>query len=80
VALIEEIQGVEMPYEGDDAIAKCILRLPARYRDFLLLKYDQGYENKELEKILGLSPSAVRKLDQRARDKLEEFCKKEGVL
>jgi RNA polymerase sigma-70 factor (ECF subfamily) len=80
VALDDAVMGFSAAYEGDDGLARCILKLPARYRDFLLLKYDQGYENKELEKILGLSPSAVRKLDQRARDKLEQLCREEGLL
>ena len=67
-------------YQGEDGVAACLLKLPARYRAFLLLKYDQGYTNRELEGIFGLSAPAVRKLDQRARDRLEQICKEEGIL
>ena len=32
VELIEEIQGTNAHYEGDNDLTKCILKLPARYR------------------------------------------------
>ena len=77
---LEELQGVTVEYQGEDGVTACLLKLPARYRDFLLLKYDQGFTNRELEGILDLSAPAVRKLDQRARDRLEQICKEEGIL
>ncbi len=51
--LCEEIQGVEAAYDGEDGLARCILALPARDRDWILLKYDQGYSAQELSKLLG---------------------------
>lgn len=78
--LLEEAEGIPVEYDGDDALTRCILNLPAQYREFILLKYHQGYTNKELAKYLGKSEEAVYKLDQRARARLEELCKEAGVL
>ena len=55
-------------------------KLPARYREFLLLKYAQGFDNRELAAQFGLSMDAIYKLDQRARAKLRTLCEAEGVL
>lgn len=77
---LEELEGVTVEYSGDDGLAQCILNLPARYREMILLKYEQGLTNRELAKVLHLSEDAVRKLDQRARDALEKLCREEGVL
>ncbi len=78
--LWEEAQGIAVPYDGDDGLARCILALPARYRDWILLKYDQGYSTKELARLLGLSMDAAYKLDRRAKEKLEALCREEGLL
>ena len=69
-----------MDYHGDDGLARCILALPARYREWILLKYDHGYETAELAALLGLSLDAAYKLDQRAKKKLEALCREEGLL
>lgn len=42
VELIEEIQGTNAHYEGDNDLTKCILKLPARYREMILLHHHQG--------------------------------------
>ena len=78
--LLEELEGVTVEYSGDDGLAQCILNLPARYREVILLKYEQGLTNRELAKVLHLSEDAVRKLDQRERDGLEKLCREGGVL
>jgi RNA polymerase sigma-70 factor (ECF subfamily) len=80
VQLNEEIEGVRIEYEGDNDLAKCLAKLPARYRQFLLLKYAQGFDNRELAEQLDLSMDAIYKLDQRARAKLKALCEEEGVL
>ena len=78
--LPEELTGPPVEYHGENGLTRCLLKLPLRYRSFLLLKYDLGFTNRELSRILGLSAPAVRKLDQRARDRLEALCREEGVL
>ena len=78
--LIDDIQGMDMQYEGDNDLTKCILKLPARYREMLLLRYHHGYTVKEIAKMLGLSLPAAIKLDQRAKNKLKKLCEEAGVL
>ena len=69
-----------MELEADDDIARVLLKLPVRYRNFILLKYEKGYSNSDLSKLLQLTPAGVRKLDQRAKMMLEKICKEEGLL
>ena len=61
-------------------LEECILRLPYRYREVIILKYAHGLTNGELAKQLGISESAAIKLDQRAKNKLRNLCIKAGVL
>ena len=78
--LNETIVGTEVDYHGEDTLTKCILNLPPNYREIILLKYLHGYSTKEIAKIMGISCSNASKLDQRAKKRLEELCKKEGLL
>ena len=45
----------------------------------LLLKYDNGYSTSEIASMLGLTEENVKKRLQRARKKLQEILKREGV-
>ena len=78
VPLGEETAGLsfDMPAGG---LAAAISRLPARYRTFILLKYDNGYTNEELAHMLGLSYEGVHSLDARAKKKLKKLLKEEGI-
>lgn len=80
VELNEEITGVSVEYSGSNGLTKCILKLPANYREMILLKYYHGYSSKEIARMLGISEANAIKLDQRAKKKLLEFCKEEGIL
>ena len=80
VELSDELPGISAVYEGENALAACILKLPARYREVILLRYFQGYSVKEVAAILGLSLSAASKLDQRAKNRLKDLYEKEGKL
>lgn len=44
--------------------------LPPRYREVLLLRYDCGYSNTEISNILDMTDANVRKVIQRAKEKL----------
>lgn len=78
--LAEETAGISVEYHGDDGLARCMLKLPARYREFLLLKYDQGFSIPEIAQLMGITEDASYKLHQRAKDRLETLCREEGVL
>lgn len=80
IPFTDDIHGVEVAYDGDDTLTSCILGLPARYREMILLRYHQGYSVREIAAIMGISLPAAIKLDQRAKNKLKEICRKEGIL
>ena len=54
-------------------------RLPAQYREALLLRFDQGYSVKEIAAILDPTPGAVRKTIWRAKQRLKEELEVEGI-
>lgn len=78
--LCEEICGIEAEYSGDDELAKCILKLPTRYKQFILLKYYHGYSTREIAHMLGMSSAAASKTAQRAKQRLEQLCREAGLL
>jgi len=78
--LNESITGMYVPLPGDNGIADALARLPARYREILLLKYDNGFSTKELSEIFGISHSAAKKLVWRAKEALRNSLEKEGIL
>ncbi len=80
IELNEDAGGLSIEYTGDNSLAACILKLPVRYREVILLKYEQGYNTREIAKILKLTESNAGKLLQRAKNKLEELCREEGIL
>ena len=80
VEFSDELSGISVVYDGDNTLASCILKLPVRYREVILLRYFQGYSVKEVAAILGLSLSAASKLDQRAKNRLRDLYEKEGKL
>lgn len=69
----------DMERRAEDPLARCILRLPPKYREVILLRYEQGFSPKEVAKITGCSIDAAYKLEQRAKAKLAELCRKEGL-
>ena len=80
ILFLEEKEGLSVSYEGEVAIAACFARLPARYRDVLMLRYRYGYTSREISKMLGISEANANKRIQRAKERLEKLCKEEGLL
>lgn len=76
---LDEISGVEIDLGHRTALSDCIGRLPARYRQIILLKYVYGFTNREAAKIMDTTVSNVSKLDQRAKARLRELCQEEGM-
>ena len=72
--------GLTVEYDGRNVLAACILKLPANYRECILLRYYHGYDTHEIAQALGISESAVFKLNQRAKKKLLELCQEEDLL
>ena len=78
VSTMEQNIVVSLPDDGDD-LAQAMAKLPRRYQDILLLRYDNGYSARELAKMLGMSYAAVRKLLWRAKEALRESLPKEVI-
>lgn len=74
----ETMWGIEIPDEGMFDLAALIGRLPARYREVLLLRFDNGYTTKEIAKILNLSHTNVEKLIWRAKTALQKLIDQDG--
>lgn len=72
--------GLQVEYNGSFEIARCLAQLPANYRHVLILKYRHGYTNKEIARIMDTSEANAIKLGQRAKAKLLNLCKEEGIL
>ena len=77
--LCEEVVGIAVDPTACDGIARCFARLPVKDRHILLLKYRYGYTNRELAHLLQLSEANVIKRTQRAKEKLAQLCKEEGI-
>lgn len=78
VPLEEMEHGVEIPLPGDNGLADALAKLPARYRQVLLLRFSYGYTTRELAKEFGMTQSAVQKLVWRAKEALEKICEEGG--
>lgn len=78
VPLEEMTQGVEIPLPGDNGLTDALAKLPARYRQVLLLRFAYGYTTRELAKEFGMTQGAVQKLIWRAKEALEKLYEEGG--
>ena len=76
----DEVVGMEVTYESDNALTNCILRLPERQRTILILRYHRGYDLREIAQILGLTYRNALQIEQRAKAKLRTLCEEEGIV
>ena len=63
----------------NEAFRRAMARLSPRYRELLLLKHWQGFSDREIGKMLSMSQGNVARTLQRAKEKLREALKEEGV-
>ena len=77
---LEETEGLSVSPREPLGLAECITKLPPNYRQMILLKYYQGFSCAEIASLLDITLSAAQKLDQRAKEKLRQIAKKEGIL
>lgn len=78
IPLKEDLIGIEIPAPGDHGLADALAKLPAHYREVLLLRFDNGYSTKELAQMLGMTESGVRKLIGRAKNALGRMLEEES--
>lgn len=82
VVYMDEAELFEMSSDAQEPLGldDCILKLPPRYRQVILLKYYHGFNNREIAGQLDISEANAIKLDQRAKAKLHKICEEAGVL
>ena len=73
---IEEIREEPLP-ESDSGITEALMSLPEKYRLVLTLYYVEEYHVKDIAKMIGKTPSAVKMRLQKGRKLLEEQYRKE---
>ena len=64
--------GLVVPPPEEGGLAEAIARLPATYRELLMLRYHMGYSISEAAQLLGMRPETAKRLLSRAKKKLEE--------
>lgn len=57
-------------FDQRDILAGAMAALPTKYRELLLLRYDNGFSVPEIAKLMNMSQDNVRKTIQRAKTKL----------
>lgn len=76
----DSIGGYEIQMPSEDRLSQALAMLPAQHRELLLLRYAQGYDTREVAKIMGMSYDAARKSIWRAKAALKNQLEREGVL
>lgn len=71
-AEIDALAGLEIPLPGDGGLADAMAKLPARYREVLLLRFDNGYSTREIAKMLDMKEDSARKLIWRSKEALRK--------
>ena len=75
----EEFCAPVIPVPDGNGLAEAMARLPARYREVLLLRYDNGYSAREIAGFLDMTAGSVMKLIYRAKKALEKILAEEGM-
>lgn len=75
---LEEAEGI--PDKSSRAVLDAVLSLPMKYRAPVHLFYYEGYSQKEIAEILGLSRTAVQTRMMRARAMLKEVLSDDITL
>lgn len=66
--------------EEKKIVRKVLNDMPRRMREVLVLKEWEELSYKEIGKIMGTSPKAIKSLLHRARQKIRKKLEKEGIL
>ena len=77
--LEENVRTVEFSVPEEDRLACAIAGLQERERDFIILRFAHGYSVSEIAEIFGISYFAAQRGILRAKNKLSDILKEEGV-
>jgi len=67
----DAVHGIPVPAPDANGLAEAITKLPARYREVLMLRYYTGYSTQEIAQMLGMRPDSTKRLLSRAKKALE---------
>lgn len=70
--MLDTLHGMDIPLPGDNGLADAMAKLPARYREVLLLRFDNGYNTKEIAKMMNMTEGSMQKLIWRAKEALRK--------
>lgn len=65
---------------GLSPLAECMAKLPERYRTILIMRYHYGFKVKDIARQMAITEGNARGVLARAKTKLEEICRGEGLL
>lgn len=74
----EKTVGVAAELTSDCGLADALAKLPAHYREILLLRYDCGFSTRELAAMLDMTRSNVQKQIWRAKEALAKQLREEA--
>lgn len=77
---LDDAEGISAEYKGENRLTKCVSQLSGRYREVLTFKYKFGLDNKAIARMMNTTEVNVRKMEERAKKKLYELCRKEGLM
>lgn len=69
----DAIAGITISLPGDYGLADAFAKLPARYREILLLRFECGYTTKDIAQMYGTTQGNIQKLIKRAKRVLGEL-------
>lgn len=75
----DALTSMQIEYDGNNRVTYNIFKLPERQRAILILKYQHGYELKEIAKMLNITYRNALQIEQRAKAKLRLLCEEEGI-
>ena len=71
----QTVKEEETEDEEAEALGQAIMKLPAKYKDVIMLYYFQGMDQEETAEALHISMSSVSRRLKRAREKLRDVLK-----
>ena len=76
---VSDAEGRLLEKERDEALHRCLAKLPTQYREVLELTWFEEFSNEQVASILGKSAKQVYNLRARAKETLRTLLEKEGI-
>lgn len=74
----DALTDLSLQSERGNLLTECVLKLPAKERQVIWLKYYYGYNLREIAKMMNISLAWAQKLDQRAKQRLRTLYNAAG--